>query len=239
MALKDLEQFKKWQAKPNLMEGRRMLQNFCHWSIDFTPRGNKCAHNLAKWVNLMICKNTWNQICYLRKSATSGCVVWSGWNLTFVCTDSVVFGLFFKVFLLSSVLLNFPSCFSYFNLINAICHLPKEKKKKELLALLLNIYYFDWEYCWHNTVKIDSTYFHESRLSTCLIAFNNIHEFRIKLSNLHYRSKWESCKSTAEFSIEALKNLWRESLERISRAIFSAATALVSMVLAAFSKAFK
>lgn len=53
-----------------------------------------------------------------------------------------------------------------------------------------------------------------------------------------YRSKCKSCPSESELMLAEVKGSWLKNLDRISRAIFSAATPLVSMVLAAFSKAF-
>lgn len=51
-----------------------------------------------------------------------------------------------------------------------------------------------------------------------------------------------TCKPSppTELNVEfaELKGTWPKNLDRMSRAIFSAETALVSMVLAAFSKAF-
>jgi hypothetical protein len=53
-----------------------------------------------------------------------------------------------------------------------------------------------------------------------------------------YRSKCKSFPSESELMLAEVKGSWLKNLDRISRAIFSAATTLVSMVLAAFSKAF-
>ena len=67
----------------------------------------------------------------------------------------------------------------------------------------------------------------------------NLKMFHLKYMTYKiHRSTCKCAPSYFELELDETKSTWLKNLDRISRAIFSAATALVSIVLAAFSKAF-